>query len=87
MSNYGIKFYDDDKIKITGEPSSQPIIPSQEDQSLQTNFNDVQNMESNTDPNLLINQPLPNQQQPIYSENLDNIQNINEENNNFYPNY
>ena len=80
--------YIDVKTKITGEPASQPVISPKEDQPQMPNFSEVQSGNSNPDPNSpLINQPFSNQQQPVYSENLDNPQNVNEENNNFYPSY
>ena len=73
--------YIDVKCKITGEPPSQPVIQPQEDQPPQPDFSEVQNMNDNQDQNAqLLNQPFPNQQQPIYTENLDN-QNVNEGNN------
>ena len=78
------------KCKITGEPPSQPEIQplNQQEQQQQGDFSEVQNMENNPDPNAqLLNQPFPAQQQPIYTENLDNAQNVNEGNPNFYPNY
>ena len=80
--------YIDVKTKITGEPASQPVISPKEDQPQMPNFSEVQSGNSNPDPNSqLVNQPFPNQQQSVYSENLDNPQNVNEENNNFYPSY